>query len=151
MKSIMKIILIFTFLYPSCQSDPLYCPALPAASACPPPLVTAYCLGTPGHGLAIGATQRCVTLVKKQTRNFYARYINGNIKTSGIRNCHLNIRSLKNKVFEVKNIVKQHSPHILGCSETELKKDANNIFDETVLKVPGYTALFPKSWSLHGY
>ena len=54
-------------------------------------------------------------------------------------------------MFEVKNIVKQHSPHILGCSETELKKDVNNIFDETVLKVPDYTALFPKSWSLHGY
>ena len=40
-----------------------------------------------------------------------------------ILNMHLNIRSVKNKVLEVKNIVKQHNPHIFGLSECELKKE----------------------------
>ena len=44
-------------------------------------------------------------------QNFEARYKNGNIqKMKGILNMHLNIRSLKYKVSEVKNIIKQHSP-----------------------------------------
>ena len=38
------------------------------------------------------------------------------------KNVHLNIRSLPNKVSELKNIVKQHGPHILGISKCELKK-----------------------------
>ena len=63
---------------------------------------------------------------------------------------HLNIRSLRNKVPEIKNIVKEHSPHIFGISECELKK-VQNEYDETKLKIPGYDILFPKSWSLHGY
>ena len=58
--------------------------------------------------------------------NFQARYTNGNIqKKKGILNMHLNIRSLKNKVYEVKHLVKQHNPHILGLSECELNR--NNI------------------------
>ena len=63
---------------------------------------------------------------------------------------HLNIRSLTNKVLEVKNLVKQHSPNILGLSECELRK-VDNQYDESRLKIPGYTALFPKSWAVHGY
>ena len=86
---------------------------------------------------------------RKQTSNFQARYTYGN-PPRGIRNMHLNIRSLNLKVFEIKNIVKQHSPHILGLSECELKKVAGN-FDESKLKVPGYSVLFPKSWSCHGF
>ena len=62
---------------------------------------------------------------------------------------HLNIRSVKNKIFEVKNILKEHKPHILGLSECELKKE-NNQFDESLLKIPGYITLFPKSWTSHG-
>ena len=90
---------------------------------------------------------------KKTTANFFARYEHGNIQTGprGIRNAHLNIRSLANKVFEVKNIVKQpNPPHILGLSECELKKMEGQ-FDESRLKVPGYSVLFPKSWSVHGF
>ena len=46
---------------------------------------------------------------------------------------HVNIRSLGNKVFEVKNIVKEHNPHIIGVSECELRKIAG-VYDETRLK-----------------
>ena len=63
---------------------------------------------------------------------------------------HLNIRFLNLKMFEVKNVVKEHRPHILGLSECELKK-LGGIFDESKLKVPGYSVLFPKSWSCHGF
>ena len=81
--------------------------------------------------------------------NFFARYLNGNIqKQKGIINMHLNIRSLRNKVIEVKHLVKEHSPHIFGISEAELWKDKIN---EIELKVPGYNILFPKSWSKYGY
>ena len=81
--------------------------------------------------------------------NFQARSINGNIqKKKGILNMHLNIRSLKNKVYEVKKLLKEHNPHMLGLSECELAKD--NI-DEKCLKIPGYDVLFPTSWSQHGF
>ena len=60
---------------------------------------------------------------------------------------HLNIRSLKNKMPEVKNIIKEHSPHILGLSECELTKDKIEV---TSLKVPGYDLLFPSSWNING-
>ena len=63
---------------------------------------------------------------------------------------HLNIRSLVNKVCELKVIVKEHTPHILGVSECELKK-VNGQFDEEKLKIPGYNLLFPKSWNQHGF
>ena len=84
---------------------------------------------------------------KKQSKNFLAKYINGN-RRSGILNMHLNIRSLKNKMSEVKNIIKEHKPHILGLSECELNKQTN--VDEDFLKVPGYTTIFPKSWASVG-
>ena len=58
--------------------------------------------------------------------------------------------SLRNKVFEVKNIVKEHSPHILGLSECELRKVGRQ-YDVTKLMVPGYSILFPKSWESHGF
>ena len=63
---------------------------------------------------------------------------------------HLNIRSLANKVSEIKILVKEHTPHIFGISECELKK-INGKFDEEILKVPGYNLLFPKSWASHGF
>ena len=85
---------------------------------------------------------------KQESKNFLAKYINGNIR-KGIINMHLNIRSLNNKVFEVKNFIKQKSPHIFGLSECELKK-INNFYDESRLKIPGYTVLFPKSWATLG-
>ena len=64
-------------------------------------------------------------------------------------NLHLNIRSVKNKILEVKNIIKLQDPHIFGLSECELKKK-NNRFEEDLLKIPGYKTLFPKSWSTFG-
>ena len=80
--------------------------------------------------------------------NFWAKYTYGNKAVArGIKNYHLNIRSLINKVTEFKYVIKQHSPHILGLSECELKKPIN----EDLLKIPGYKILFPKSWSQVGY
>ena len=75
--------------------------------------------------------------------------MNGNRK-KGIINLHLNIRSLNRKVGEIKKLIKEHAPHVLGLSECELKK-VNNQYDETKLKIPGYNVLFPKSWSQLGY
>ena len=81
--------------------------------------------------------------------NFEARYLHGNIiKQKGIVNLHLNIRSLRYKVAEVKYLIKEHNPHIFGISESELNK---NVIKEEALKIPGYNILFPKSWTQHGY
>jgi hypothetical protein len=55
---------------------------------------------------------------------------------------HPNIRSLANKVLELKKIAKERTPHILGESECELKK-VNGKFDEEKLKIPGNNLLFP--------
>ena len=90
--------------------------------------------------------------ISVMTGNFYARYINENIRTTskGIKVLHLNVRSLQNKVVDIKKIVQDESPHIFGCSECELI----NIYNENqlkVLKIPGYELLMPKSWEAHGY
>ena len=88
---------------------------------------------------------------KKSSVNFQARYVNGNQnKKKGVYNVHLNIRSLSNKISEVKCIIKEHSPHILGLSECELRKSSKE-FDERKLKIPGYDLLYPSSWQVHGY
>ena len=86
------------------------------------------------------------------TGNFYARYVNGNIKNNpkGIKVLHVNIRSLQNKVQDIKKIIQHESPHILGCSECEIK----NTFQMDQLKsfkVPGYQLILPKSSKSHGY
>ena len=87
--------------------------------------------------------------VGNQTGNFWARYVNGNrINVKGIKNMHFNIRKLKNKVDEVKNIIKQENPNIFGLSECDLRKENCNV---NSLKIPGYVALFPKSWNIHGF
>ena len=85
---------------------------------------------------------------KKGTFNFLFRYVHGNIREKGIKNFYLNIRSLKFKVLEIKNIIKEHSPHIIGLSECELRKVSTNASD---LRIPGYDVLFPRSWDVHGY
>ena len=81
-----------------------------------------------------------------QTANYRARMLNGNIKR-GIKNMHINIRSLYNKMSEVKNLILREKPHILGISEAELKKTHHNV---NSLKVPGYELLMPASWEVHG-
>ena len=49
---------------------------------------------------------------------------------------------------DVKNIVKENCPHIIGLSECELFK--TNV-DVNLLKIPGYDLLFPKSWDEYGF
>ena len=88
---------------------------------------------------------------KKQSPNFLARYVYGNRQNlKGLKNLHLNIRSLRNKMADVKHIISEQNPHIFGLSECELRK-IDGQFDEGILKVPGYVTLFPRSWSLKGY
>ena len=87
-----------------------------------------------------------VVLGKKETCNFEARYLHGNIK-KGVVNMHINIRSLYKKMGEVKNLVKQEKPHILGISEAELKSSHHSLCN---LKLPGYDLLLPKSWNRSG-
>ena len=91
-------------------------------------------------------------LIKMFTGNFHARYVNGNIISNpkGLKMCHINIRSLKNKIGEVKKLIADHKPHILGCSESELKI-SGQVEQLSSLKIPGYTLLLPQSWDLHGY
>ena len=87
-----------------------------------------------------------ITIGMKQTSNFKARCLHGNPKR-GIKNMHVNIRSLYNKMGEVKNMIQKEKPHILGISEAELRK---NHHSEKSLKVPGYELILPKSWEIYG-
>ena len=89
---------------------------------------------------------------KKARGNFYARYTYGNrgVRSKGLKNMHLNIRSLGNKMSEIKNLIREHKPHVFGLSETEIKRNQNH-FNEDKLKIQGYDLLFPKSWASKGY
>ena len=59
--------------------------------------------------------------VGTQTGNFWAKYKYGNrTKSKGIKNMHLNIRKVRYKVSEIKNIVKKETPDIFGLSECDL-------------------------------
>ena len=71
-----------------------------------------------------------------QSPNFYAKITYGNKEKSasrGIKSLHLNVRSLKNKICDIKNIIKSHKPHLFGISECELKKSLH--FNENQLKI----------------
>ena len=95
--------------------------------------------------------QTVLRIGKKQSPNFIARYVNGNKQNlKGLKNIHLNIRSLGNKITDVKNIILDHRPHIFGLSECELRK-VNGKYDEGKLKIPGYDVFFPQSWSKKGF
>ena len=48
--------------------------------------------------------------------------------------------------LEVKNLVQQEKPHILGISESELQRNHHSV---DKLKVPGYNLLLPKPWDKH--
>ena len=147
--SLAKVILLLALLGPACLplspvtaapgTPPGCCPCLSSSSP-------SRLSGDPSSELA--PRKYFVITGKKETKNFLAKYVNGNRK-KGILNLHLNIRSLKNKVPEVKNLIKEHNPDILGLSECELRKIGGQ-FNETQLKVPGYKILFPKSWSISG-
>ena len=59
--------------------------------------------------------------VGTQTGNFWAKYKYGNrTKSKGIKNMHLNIRKVRYKVSEIKNIIKKETPDIFGLSECDL-------------------------------
>ena len=52
-----------------------------------------------------------------ETGNFWARYLYSNIyQVKGVHNMHLNMRSLKYKVGEIKNVIYNEKPTILGLS-----------------------------------
>lgn len=86
-----------------------------------------------------------------KSSNKYAKATYGNRDhlRRGVKNLHLNIRSLRNKLSDVKLLIKQHKPHIFGISECELQKTNN--WDLNHLKIPGYDLLLPKSWDIHGF
>ena len=169
MKSILKAIILLVLLT-SAPPTPLSClPPAPAATASwTATLDILYCWMLPNtahpgdcsdqHSPVVSSSGKVNfaqsylqlhILGKKQTPNFLAKYVNGNRK-KGIINLHLNIRSLKNKIAEIKHLVKEHTPHVFGLSECELRK-INNQFDESLLKIPGYSVLFPKSWTQSGH
>ena len=103
-----------------------------------------YSSGSGCEGKRLGEVY--IPLGKHLTSNFKARYLHGN-KQRGILSIHVNIRSLYNKMSEVKNIISKEKPHILGISEAELKKSHHHLGR---LKVPGYQLLLPKSWEMYG-
>ena len=87
---------------------------------------------------------------RKQSQNKKSKMTYGNREVSrGLKNMHLNIRSLRYKVPEIKKIVSEHKPHIFGLSECELHNRGGD-FDENLIKVPGYTTIFPSSWKSRG-
>ena len=79
--------------------------------------------------------------------NKYAKITYGNKTSSGrgIKNLHLNIRSIRNKMSDIKHLIHKEKPHLFGLSECEVRREKN--FDERQLKVPGYDLLLPTSWS----
>ena len=104
----------------------------------------------PSKKFNLEQAQKSLGAVSVMTGNFWAKYVNGNRVQSpkGIKTLHLNIRSLKNKCNEVKQVIKQENPTICGLSECELLKQ--NIRVEN-LSIPGYDLLLPKSWDVHGF
>ena len=169
MQSILKMILLLFISYP-CFSTTVTLPlmsALAQTGTWTPDMLSCWMLPTTAYprGCSVLGGQIAVRKIshnfrpaqqglqkhtkgKKQSSNFLAKYLYGNRK-KGIMNMHLNIRSLTNKIGEIKKVIKEHTPHILGLSECELKKISNQ-FDESKLKVPGYQILYPKSWTQHG-
>ena len=87
--------------------------------------------------------QLFIPLGKKCTTNFRTRCLYGNIGR-GLKNIHINVRSLYNKVSEVKNFILREKPHIIGISEAELVKSYHSV---EALKIPGYDLIMPKSWT----
>ena len=149
-----KLVLIFALMQPGWQQpyDLTLQSSSPVRNACWVLPTTAYSQASFGL-LAWSSSAQTILQFRakgrKQTANFLAKYVNGN-RMKGIYNAHLNIRSLNNKVGEIKNIINQHRPNIFGLSECELRK-VNNTFDENKLKIPGYKVLFPKSWTSQGF
>ena len=145
---LLKLVLILLLLEPG-----WYLPCDPSGQS--PPSVQYCCWMLPATAYPQARLRGAQSVIqyqtkgKKQTSNFQAKYVNGN-RSKGIYNAHLNIRSLNNKICEVKKLIKENNPNIFGLSECELRK-VNNQYDESKLKIPGYSVLFPKSWASQGY
>ena len=155
-QSLLKLFVILSLLGPSCwyvSCASFENPSLSSAMLCCGAIfATQYPkLGLGGESWSgiLYLEVQFQTRGRKETSNFLAKYVNGN-RRKGILNLHLNIRSLNNKVSEVKKLIKEHSPNIFGLSECELRK-INNYYDESRLKIPGYKILFPKSWAEEGF
>ena len=155
----LKLVLVLCLIFSSKPSDTRKTMSVRrGVTFCFTPL-TRTCRGTGSEGsiegwwgnfgsLNLKQEQNCNIKTEIIDYNFIARITNGNIQgKKGIINMHLNIRSLKYKVGEVKRLIKEHNPHMLGLSEVELSKE--NV-DESSLKVPGYEILFPTSWTRQG-
>ena len=153
-KVLVKIFLIYCFLNPTWYTgtvnNVLSITSTPTSWRIPAMASSSWAVGHEGFSPLdwTQLSQKYRVRGKKQKINFLAKYLNGN-RRNGIRNLHLNIRTVKNKILEVKNIIKNQDPHIFGLSECELKKK-NNRFDEEILKIPGYRILFPKTWASLG-
>ena len=74
------------------------------------------------------STRACSKLFRphlsNKIRNRIARSINGNRHSRGIKLAHWNAGSahLKNKMHEIEQVVSEYHPHVLGISESNLKK-----------------------------
>ena len=68
--------------------------------------------------------------------NFHNKYTNGNRKPKGIKIAHWNKGSslLTNKMPEIRNIISNHHPHILGLSEANLF----DVHDQSLVAVKDY-------------
>ena len=75
--------------------------------------------------------------------NFYARYVNGNIRRNGIKLAHWNQGPgfLCTKKNEIENIINGYQPHILGISEGTFHSN----HDVTDVKIENYDVYFSKS------
>ena len=159
-KTVLKIPVLYLLLVPSswkvlcpppshpASSPAILCTVSDTTTPCPAGLLSSHTT-TARSWSACGIGTRYSPHTGRETGNFWAKYLHGNIRhAQGVHNMHLNIRSLKNKVGEIKNIISGEKPTILGLSECELRKE--NI-DLKNLKIPGYEILFPKSWEMHGF
>ena len=56
--------------------------------------------------------------------NKYAKITYGNKTSSGrgIKNLHLNIRSIRNKMSDIKHLIHKEKPHLFGLSESEWRR-----------------------------
>ena len=139
-QSILQIILLLAFIPSNYKIPPATTPLIQLnETALPAPYsLSNFC--------STDSLLQMKLLGKKETSNFLARYLHGNIKR-GIKNIHVNVRSLYRKMAEVKNLIREEKPHIIGLSECELRKSHHN---ESSLKLPGYELLLPKSWEMYG-
>ena len=77
------------------------------------------------HSLHSRSQTSPVSAFTIRDNNFFARYINGNIRRNGIKLCHWNKGPgfLSSKLNEIENLINGYHPHILGISEGNFKSN----------------------------